>query len=62
MTGLHRHLNRRLTCRQKSGKWIIRGKEHAGQRVSVCKDPEGRNSEALSEQEQKDPGKRAWLK
>ena len=37
-------------------------KEHAGQRVSVCKDSEGRNSEALSGQEEKDPGKSAWLK
>lgn len=39
-----------------------KGQEHAGQRVSMCKDPEGRDSEALSGQEQKDPGERAWLK
>ena len=55
-------MSRRVTCRQKSGKWITRGKGHAGGRVSVCKDPERRNSEALSGQEQKRPGERAWLK
>lgn len=53
-------MNRRLTRRQKSGKWITRDRSMLVKESACAKTLRGET--ALSGQEQKDPGERAWLK